>query len=63
MFEGDSAVTRAGKIPLMSIGGRAESPACAKREPPSARAEFFITFLTIYRHSRSFFWEEFVVIL
>ena len=34
MFEGDSADTRAGKFPLMSMGGRAEGLACAD---PGAR--------------------------
>ena len=29
MFEGDSADTSAGKFQLMSMGGRAESQACA----------------------------------
>ena len=29
MFEGDSADTCAGKVPLMSMGGRAEGLACA----------------------------------
>ena len=35
MFEGDSADTRAGKFPLMSMGGRAEGLASAD---PGARA-------------------------
>ena len=34
MFEGDSADTYAGKIPLVSIGGRAEGLACSD---PGAR--------------------------
>ena len=29
MFEGDSAVTRAGKSPLVPMGGLVEGPACA----------------------------------
>ena len=29
MFEGDSADTRAGKFPLVSMGGRAEGLTCA----------------------------------
>ena len=29
MFEGDSADMVAGKFPLVSMGGRAEGPACA----------------------------------
>ena len=32
MFEGDSADTCAGKFPLMSMGGRANSQACADGE-------------------------------
>ena len=41
MFEGYSADTLAGKIPLVSTGGQADRQACADRErgPPSARAE------------------------
>ena len=34
MFEGDSADMRAGKFPLVSMGGRAEGLACAD---PGAR--------------------------
>ena len=34
MFKGDSADTRAGKFPLVSMGGRAEGLACAD---PGAR--------------------------
>ena len=42
MFEGDSADTRAGKIPLVPMGGRAEGPACVELgvRTPSALAEF-----------------------
>ena len=41
VFEGDSADTCAGKFPLVLMGGRANSQACAdgERGPPSARAE------------------------
>ena len=34
MFKGDSADTRGGKFPVMSMGGRAEGLACAE---PGAR--------------------------
>ena len=43
MFEGDSADTCAGKFPLVSMGGRAESLACAypgARTPISASGNF-----------------------
>ena len=41
MFEGYSAETCAGKIPLVPMGVRAEGPACVDRgaRPPSALAE------------------------
>ena len=43
MFEGDSADTFTGKIPLVSMGGRAEGLVCADplRGPPLALAEFY----------------------
>ena len=42
MFEGDSADTCAGKIPLVPMGVRADGPVCAGQgaRPPSALAEF-----------------------
>ena len=42
VFKGYSADMCAGKIPLVSMGGRANGQACAdgERGPPSARAEF-----------------------
>ena len=46
MFEGDSADMRAGKFPLVSMGGRAEVLACAD---PGARTPIGasgITYLT-----------------
>ena len=50
-FEGDSADTRAEKIPLVPIGVRADSPACAGRgaRPPSALAEFDFSSYVIHR--------------
>ena len=48
MFEGDSAVTCAGKFPLVSMGGRAEDLACADpgaRSPIGASGNFFIFLL------------------
>ena len=49
MFEGDSAHTCAGKFPQVPMGVRAEGPACAGREarPPSALADFFLSFFQI----------------
>jgi hypothetical protein len=43
VFKCDSADMCAGKFPLVSMGGRANRPACAdgERGPPSVRAEFF----------------------
>ena len=43
MFEGNSADTRAGKFPLVSMGGRAEGLACADpgaRTPIGASGNF-----------------------
>jgi hypothetical protein len=42
VFEGDSADTCVRKLPLVSIGGRANGQVCAdgERGPLSARAEF-----------------------
>ena len=48
MFEGYSAETWAGKIPLVPMGVRAEGPACAdpgSETPIGASGIFFITFL------------------
>ena len=47
MFEGDSADTCAGKIPLVSMGGRAEGLACADpgaRTPIGASRNFLCIF-------------------
>jgi hypothetical protein len=43
VFKGDSADMCTGKFPLVSMGGRANSQACAdgERGPPSARSETF----------------------
>ena len=43
VLKGDSADKCAGKYPLVSMGGRANSQVCAdgERGPPSARAEIF----------------------
>jgi hypothetical protein len=43
VFKGDSADTCAEKFPLMSMGGRANSQACADGDPgpPSARADIY----------------------
>ena len=50
MFEGDSADMYAGKFPLMLIGGRANSQACAdgERGPPLAGAEIRILFILCF---------------
>ena len=47
MFEGDSADMCSGKFPLVSMGGRADSQACADGEqgPPSARAEILLVYI------------------
>jgi hypothetical protein len=53
MFKGDSADTCAGKLLLVSMGGRANGQACAdgERGPPSARAEIWNCFQLICRLS------------
>ena len=50
MFEGDSADTCAQKIPLVSMGGRAEGLACADlgaRNPIGASGNYYICFSLI----------------
>ena len=50
MFEGDSADTCAGKILLVSMGGRAEGLACADpgaRTPINASGNLFFYFIII----------------
>ena len=54
MFEGDSADMRAGKFPLVSMGGRAEGLACADtgaRTPIDTSGNYiiFVIFDTPYR--------------
>ena len=49
MFEGDSADTGAGKLPLVSMGGRAEGLACADpgaRTPIGASGNFSVVVYT-----------------
>ena len=52
MFEGDSANTRAGKFPLVSMGGRAEGLACADpgaRTPIGASGNFSHFFIPLFK--------------
>ena len=48
MFEGDSADTRAGKIPLVPMGGLAEGPAFADTgaRTPIGASPIFFTFVS-----------------
>ena len=55
MFEGDSADTVARKLPLVSMGGRAEGLTCADlgARTPSALAKFFALVLSL---TNDLFW-------
>ena len=55
MFEGYSADTRAGKFPLVSMGGRAEGLACADpgaRTPIGASGILFSSLHTVVQNPR-----------
>ena len=57
MFEGDSADTCARKLPLMSMGGRAEGLACADPgvRPPIGVSGNFIVFFFTFSHFSTIF--------
>ena len=60
MFEGDSADTRAGKFPLVSMGGRAEGLACADpgaRTPIGSSGIFHMCLLFPLSFSCFLYWQ------
>ena len=52
MFEGYSAETCAGKIPLVPMGVRAEGPACADMGARTPIGASGITLITIHRAAK-----------